>query len=61
MEALTPDEATFAAELLQRAYQDLREEIYKTDNSDFRAGLKERKQMLESIIQKLTGQPAASG
>jgi hypothetical protein len=61
MEALTSDEATLAAELLQRAYQDLREEIYKTDNSDFRAGLKERKQVLEGIIEKLTGRPVATG
>jgi len=55
MEPLTPEEAALALELLQQAYQDLREEIYKTENTDFHAALKRREEMLAAIIAKLGG------
>ena len=57
MEQLTPEEAALALELLQQAYQDLREEIYKTENTDFRATLKKREDLLGAIIRKLGGSP----
>jgi hypothetical protein len=46
VQQLTPEEAALAHEILSQAYQDLREEIYKTENTDFRAGLKRREDML---------------
>lgn len=55
MQQLTPEEAALAHEILSQAYQDLREEIYKTENTDFRAGLKRREDMLAALIRKLAG------
>jgi len=55
MEQLTPEEAALMLELLQQSYQDLREEIYKTENTDFHAALKKREDMLASVIRKLGG------
>lgn len=55
MEQLTPEESALTLELLQQAYQDLREEIYKTENTDFRAALKQREGLLASVIGKLGG------
>ena len=55
MDQLTPEEAALAVEILQQAYQDLREEIYKTENTDFRATLKRREDLLASVIGKLGG------
>jgi hypothetical protein len=52
---LTPDELSLALEVLKREYQDLREEIYKTENTDYRAQLKRREEMLDSLIRKLGG------
>jgi hypothetical protein len=57
MEQLTPEEGALALELLQQAYQDLREEIYKTENTDFRAALKKREDLLGALIRKLGGSP----
>lgn len=55
MEPLTPDEMDLALEILRQAFQDLREEIYKTENTDFRANLKQREETLASAIRKLGG------
>jgi len=55
MEPLTADEAALALEILQQAFQDLREEVYKTENTDYRATLKQREEMLASVIRKLGG------
>ena len=44
-----------AQEILQQEYQDLREEIYKTDSSHFKDQLKEREALLEKLIAKLSG------
>jgi hypothetical protein len=38
-----------------KVYQGLREEIYKTENTDFRARLKRREDAIVSIIKKLGG------
>jgi hypothetical protein len=55
VQELTPEEAALAREILQQAYQDLREEIYKTEGTDFRAGLKRRQDLLAAVIRKLGG------
>jgi hypothetical protein len=36
------------AELLRRDYQELREEIYKTEDSRFKADLRARQKLIES-------------
>jgi hypothetical protein len=38
-----------------KVYRELREEIYKTENTDFRARLKRREDAIVSIIKKLGG------
>ncbi len=58
MVELSGDEAAIVREILQQAYQDLREEIYKTENTDFRARLKQREDLLGAIIGKLGGYAA---
>jgi VIT1/CCC1 family predicted Fe2+/Mn2+ transporter len=55
MEQLTPEEAALTREILEQAYQDLREEMHKTDDTDFRAGLTQRKELLAAAIRKLGG------
>jgi hypothetical protein len=55
MEQLTPEETALAVEILRQAYQDLREEIYKTENTDYRAALKKREATLAAVIAKLGG------
>jgi len=39
--------------LLRRDYQELREEIYKTENSRFKADLRTREKLIESLLAKL--------
>jgi hypothetical protein len=52
---LTEQELTLAREILRQEYQDLREEIYKTDSSHFKDQLKEREALLEELVKKLGG------
>lgn len=49
---LSRDEHQFLVELLQQTRRDLREEIYKTENHDFRMELKKKERILESLLQK---------
>jgi hypothetical protein len=51
---LTPEEIALLRELLKTAHGDLREEIYKTENVDFKSLLKGREKALESLIEKLS-------
>ncbi len=51
---LTPEELALAKEILEQAYQDLREEIYKTEGADFKARLKSREEALAVIIKKIS-------
>jgi len=50
---LNRDEYDSLSELLQQARSDLREEIYKTEAHDFRADLKKKEAILESLLQKV--------
>jgi hypothetical protein len=45
---LRSEELRFLAELLRRDYQELREEIYKTEDSRFKADLRARQKLIES-------------
>jgi len=50
---LSSEELTLLAELLRRDYQELREEIYKTEDSRFKADLRTREKLIESLLAKL--------
>ncbi len=49
------DEAERAAlrDVLQRALGDLKEEIYKTEDADYKVGLKGRESAILSVLAKL--------
>jgi hypothetical protein len=51
---LTPAEAQVLEEVLTRALGDLREEIYKSEVADYKAGLKQREVIIQSLLQRLT-------
>jgi hypothetical protein len=50
---LTMDERRLVTRLLDQAFQDLREEIYKTDTLDMKKTLEEEKRVLASVLAKL--------
>ena len=49
---LKVEELKLLAELLRRDYQELREEIYKTEDSRFKAGLRTKQKLIESLLAK---------
>ncbi len=51
---LTGDEMAVAREILEAAYRDLKEEIYKTEDAHYKQGLKRREGTLESLLAKLS-------
>lgn len=51
---LNAEEITLAREVVEQAYQDLREEIYKTEDTDYKRQLKAREATLQSLIAKLS-------
>ncbi|HEY8767968.1 MAG TPA: hypothetical protein VIP09_12035 [Dehalococcoidia bacterium] len=50
---LSDEEQELLTSLLELAYRELKEEIYKTDNSDYKAQLKAREHLFEGLIEKL--------
>ncbi|HUF54402.1 MAG TPA: hypothetical protein VMR52_11610 [Dehalococcoidia bacterium] len=50
---LSDEELTLAREILQQEYMDLREEIYKTDSSQYKDQLREREALLAGLVKKL--------
>lgn len=52
---LTEEEAKLVREILHDAFQNLREEIYKTDSSHYKEQLKTRETALEALVKKLGG------
>jgi hypothetical protein len=50
---LSPEEVALLREILRSSYDDLREEIYKTEDTDFKRDLKSREQALEALLAKL--------
>ncbi|MBU1669873.1 MAG: hypothetical protein KKF41_11525 [Actinobacteria bacterium] len=51
---LSPEELAQAREILEGCLGDLRAEISDTDSSSFKEQLRDRKALLESVIEKLT-------
>lgn len=59
---LTPDELQLLKDMLENDLSDLRMEITHTDRSDFKDSLKQRKQLMADILEKLHNiQPVAAG
>ena len=56
---LSSEELVFLAELLRRDYQELREEIYKTEDTRFKADLRAREKFIESLLERLGPVPVA--
>ncbi|HEB88504.1 MAG TPA: hypothetical protein ENI85_02945 [Deltaproteobacteria bacterium] len=54
---LTDDEKKTLTEVLESAVSDLGYEIADTDNFDYRAGLKARKEALSAILERLKSDP----
>jgi len=54
---LSSEELTLLAELLRRDYQELREEIYKTEDTRFKAELHDQEKLMEFLLKRL--EPAA--
>jgi hypothetical protein len=50
---ITPAEAQVLEEVLARALGDLREEIYKSEVTDYKAALKQREVIIQSLLQQL--------
>jgi hypothetical protein len=55
---LSSEELGFLAELLRRDYQELREEVYKTEDSRFKADLRTRQNVSAGAkIDRITPRP----
>ncbi|HEV8573643.1 MAG TPA: hypothetical protein VGR43_02945 [Dehalococcoidia bacterium] len=52
---LSDDERALLRDVLEAANGDLREEIYKTEGTDFKRRLKERELVLQELMRKLGG------
>jgi hypothetical protein len=50
---LSAAEAQVLDEVLTRALGDLREEIYKSEVADYKAALKQREVIIQSLLQRL--------
>jgi uncharacterized Rmd1/YagE family protein len=50
---LTDEEKNVLAEVLNQALPDLREEIYKTENFEFREQLKRREAVMKDLLVRL--------
>ena len=55
---ISNEELTLLSELLRREYQELREEIYKTEDHRFKAGLRRKEELMDALLNKL-GTPVA--
>lgn len=51
---LSDIEQELLAEVLDRTYRNLKEEIYKTETYAFKVALKDRERLLQGVIAKMT-------
>ena len=54
--ALTEEEKSTLVDVLNEVLPDLREEVYKTENYDYREELKRREQVVKSLLTRLGSQ-----
>ncbi len=50
---LTTEEIALLRELLSNTHQDLREEVYKTEATDWKRALRDRDQVVQGLLAKL--------
>ncbi|MFZ3213993.1 MAG: hypothetical protein WA188_20995 [Terriglobales bacterium] len=50
---LSSEELALLVELLRRDYQELRAEIYKTEDYRFKTDLRAKEKLIESLLQKV--------
>jgi hypothetical protein len=55
---LSAEQRDLLTELLDEAYRNLRAEIHRTDDYEYKEGLKARQQALLSLLDKLGAHPA---
>lgn len=58
---LTKDEIDLVMEVLESAYRDLREEVYKTEEHHYKEQLKQREARLEALLSKISAAAKAAG
>jgi len=56
---INQEEREFLTECLRRDYQDLREEIYKTEDFRFKSDLRRKERLIESLLGKLAPEEVA--
>lgn len=56
---LSREEMSLAVQVMESAYGDLREEIYKTEDHSYKRQLKEREVLFEAVLRKLSVASAA--
>ncbi len=56
---LNPEEQDFLKNLLEEDCQELRTEIRKTENHEFKAALRIKEQLMVRMLQRLSGQAIA--
>ena len=57
---LSEAEREVLEDVLRRALGDLREEIYKTEVAEYKAGLKEREALIQALLSRVGTSPATS-
>ena len=57
---LSEPEREVLEEVLRRALGGLREEIYKTEVAEYKAGLKEREATIQALLARVGSSPATS-
>lgn len=57
---LTKDEIRLIAEVLENAYRDLKEEIYKTEEHHYKEQLKDREAKFEGLLRKFSAAAEAA-
>lgn len=58
---LTADEAAVLADLLDSALGEIREEVYKAEVAEYKAGLKHREAIITDLLARLAGRPTTTG
>jgi FtsZ-binding cell division protein ZapB len=58
---LTKDEIDLVVEVLEGAYRDLREEVYKTEEHHYKEQLKQREARLEALLGKFSAAARTAG
>lgn len=58
---LSADEVAVLSAVLESALGDLREEVYKAEVADYKAGLKQRETIIAGLLERVRGSQVAPG